>query len=52
MEWEYCYVFIEKTLMDGMRASGELMRRRVNGQWQYRRPTEQEAADEYSARQY
>ena len=31
MEWEYCYVFIEKTLMDGMRASGELMRRRVNG---------------------
>jgi hypothetical protein len=51
-EWQHCYVFFEKTLIDGTRASGELMRRRVKGQWQYRRMTEEEAADEYSARQY
>jgi len=28
-EWEHCYVFLEKTLIDGTRASGELMRWRV-----------------------
>jgi hypothetical protein len=39
-EWEHCYVFLEKTLIDGTRESGDLMRRRVNGEWQYRRPTE------------
>ena len=42
-EWEHCYVFLEKTLIDGTCASGDLMRRRVNGEWQYRRPTEKEA---------
>jgi hypothetical protein len=52
MEWERCYVFSEETLIDGTKAIGELMRRRVNGEWQYRGPTEQEAADEYSAGQY
>jgi hypothetical protein len=51
-EWEHCYVFFPKTLIDGTRARGELMRRRVNGQWQYRRPTDEETSDEYSARQY
>jgi hypothetical protein len=51
-EWEHCYVSFPKRLNDGTRASGELMRRRVNGQWQYRRPTERETADEYYARQY
>ena len=52
MEWEHCYVFLEKTLIDGTCASGELMRRRVKGEWQYRRPTKEESGDEYSARQY
>ena len=51
-EWEHCYVFLEKTLIDGTRESGELMRRRVKGEWQYRRPTKEESGDEYSARQY
>jgi hypothetical protein len=51
-EWEHSYVLRRKRLIDGTEASGELMRRQVRGEWQYRRPTTEEEADEYSARQY
>ena len=52
MRWEPCYVFFRKRLIDGSYATGALMRRRVGGEWQYRRQTEEEADEEYSARQY
>jgi hypothetical protein len=51
-EWRHCYALLRKRLIDGTEASGELMRRRVTGEWQYRRPIPEEEADEYSARQY
>lgn len=52
MQWQHCYVWFARQLIDGTWARGDLMRRRVNGRWQYRRPTEAETADEWWARQY
>jgi len=43
--WEHCYPFFPKTLIDGTRAYGLLMRRRLNGGWVYRRPTQEEEAE-------
>ena len=42
----------EQTLTDGSRARGLLMARRVNGVWQYRRPTEAEEAEDFHTRQW
>lgn len=45
-EWDRCSVLCrEVTLLDGTRASSSLMRRKVNGRWQYRRMTKQEVAE-------
>lgn len=40
--WQFIDVFWRRTLLDGSRHSGLLMRRRVNGKWQYRLPTKDE----------
>jgi hypothetical protein len=41
--WRDCYIFFfKKRLIDGSYAAGRLMRRRVEGRWEYRHPTEQE----------
>jgi len=37
--WRYRYTFFRKTLTDGTRAKGDLMRRRGNGETEWRRPT-------------
>jgi hypothetical protein len=38
--WHPVRTIRDQTLIDGTRDGGLLMRRRVNGQWQYRRPTD------------
>jgi len=52
MSGEHCHAVLRKWVIDGTHSSGELMRRRVRGQWQYRRLTAEEKVDYYSARQY
>ena len=41
-DWQFCSVFFRKKLKDGTSASGHLMRRRINGAWQYRKLTHEE----------
>lgn len=49
-EWEPCSPTFRKVkLIDGTRASHSLMRRRVNGRWQYRKMTDEEVADSIAA---
>jgi hypothetical protein len=43
--WSMCCVWFRKTLIDGSRASGLLMRRYVNGEAQYRRMTQEDEAE-------
>ncbi len=52
LPWEMCLMLREQTLMDGSRANGLLMARRVNGEWQYRRPTEAEENEDFHTRQW
>lgn len=47
-EWRSCFFFLLKTLVNGERACGVLMRKRENGRWIYRYPTSEEA-ESYSA---
>ena len=44
-EWRMVHRVGDHTLTDGSRAGGLLMGRRINGQWQYRRPTDEECAE-------
>lgn len=44
-EWEAFIAFTEKTLNTGERHRGLLMRRKVDGVWEYRRPTATEESD-------
>jgi len=37
--WSDCFCIWSKVLIDGTTGVGRLMRRRVNGQWRYRRMT-------------
>jgi hypothetical protein len=52
MEWDFCPVILPKRLIDGTFARGLLMRRRVHGQWQWRRPTDAEETEWYYLRAY
>ena len=52
LPWEMYLSLGEQTLTDGSRARGLLMARRVNGVWQYRRPTEAEEAEDFHTRQW
>jgi len=46
-EWRMHFaLFSVTTLPNGEKASGQLMRRKINGKWQYREPTQAEI-DEY-----
>jgi hypothetical protein len=42
-EWEDCAVLWPRRLIDGSKSSGPLMRRKVNGIWQYPRMTDETA---------
>ncbi len=44
-EWEPWKEYSPKALVTGETAKGLLMRRFVDGKWQYRRPTAEEAFD-------
>lgn len=44
-EWESFQAMVKKTLVTGERAHGLLMRRKVDGVWEYRRPTPAEESD-------
>jgi hypothetical protein len=48
MTWQMCSVFFPRRLIDGTYANGDLMWRQVNGQVQYRRPTKEEEAEDFS----
>jgi hypothetical protein len=45
MEWKECYAFFSKTLIDGTKARGPLMRRKSNSRWEYRAMTATEIED-------
>lgn len=47
-EWQHYTCFFKKRLLDGTWASGRLMRRKVNGEWQYRKPTDEELFEKFS----
>ena len=40
-----CYTFFRKKLIDGQLARGPLMRRKVDGRWEYRKMTPEEEAE-------
>lgn len=42
-EWDGCFAFLPKRLIDGSLATGSLMRRWHGQRWQYRRETDVEA---------
>ena len=46
-EWQFCSRFFKKRLIDGSYANGRLMRRKINGEWQYRKLTDDEEGDEF-----
>jgi len=48
MEWELCTCWFSKRLIDGTYSNGRLMRRKINGEWQYRHLTESELSDWFS----
>ena len=41
-EWTPCYRLLAVTLITGKKSRGDLMRRYIDGKWQYRRPTADE----------
>lgn len=41
-EWQYHVAVFKVTLTDGSTFAGEVMRRKVDGAWQYRLPTDEE----------
>lgn len=43
--------FSSVTALDGSKLSGTVMRRRIGGEWQYRKMTEQEAAQDWQSQQ-
>lgn len=49
-EWEPCSPTFRKVkLIDGTMASHSLMRRKVNGRWEYRKMTDEEVAESIAA---
>lgn len=46
-DWEECIVWLPKRLIDGSTGLWVLMRRRVEGRWQYRNLTELEERDRF-----
>ncbi|MGZ3409636.1 MAG: hypothetical protein ACXWJW_02760 [Xanthobacteraceae bacterium] len=45
-EWRKCEaLFFSKLLIDGTSATGPLMRRKVDGKWQYRKLTPDEESE-------
>ena len=46
-DWSLVLCAFRQTLIDGTLANGNLMRRKVDGVWQYRKLTPEEAADEF-----
>jgi hypothetical protein len=43
--WDFCNPIFKKKLIDATPANGGLMRRRIKGQWQYRKMTAEDEAE-------
>lgn len=41
--WRYFCAVLKRNLQNGQKVSGDLMRRRVQGRWQYRELTDRES---------
>jgi hypothetical protein len=48
-EWDFFIPFFPRTLMDGTQSTDLVMRRRINGKWEYRKPTDAEVLNYESA---